>query len=137
MLDHFRNPENYGKPEAVSHSAEGKNQLCGDEITVYLKLDDDFITDVGFEASGCALLIASASMMTKAVKAKSIEEFEQIKNSICQLTGNENSAVESELGDLSIFEEIRNIPARRKCVLLPWITMQSAIDGENETISTE
>jgi nitrogen fixation NifU-like protein len=138
ILDHNKKPRNFRKPEAANHSAEGYNPLCGDQLTVYLNLEGDQVTDVGFEGSGCAISKASASMMTQAVKGKSKEQAENLfKEFHSMVTGElDEETEENHLGNLKIFAGVREFPVRVKCATLPWHTMHAALNNQ-EQITTE
>jgi nitrogen fixation protein NifU and related proteins len=138
ILDHNKKPRNFRKLEAASHSAEGYNPLCGDQLTIYLNVDDDLVKDVGFEGSGCAISKASASMMTQAVKGKSKEQAELLfKEFHSMVTGElDEETQENSLGNLKIFAGVREFPVRVKCATLPWHTMLAALNKQ-EQVSTE
>jgi nitrogen fixation NifU-like protein len=138
ILDHNKKPRNFRKLEAANHSAEGYNPLCGDQLTVYMNLKDDLVTDVGFEGSGCAISKASASMMTQAVKGKSKEQAETLfKEFHSMVTGElDEETEENNLGNLKIFAGVREFPVRVKCATLPWHTMHAALNKEDQ-VSTE
>jgi nitrogen fixation protein NifU and related proteins len=138
ILDHNKKPRNFRKLETANHTAEGYNPLCGDHLTVYMNLEDDCVTDVGFEGSGCAISKASASMMTQAVKGKSKEQaetlFKQFHSMVTGELDEENE--ENTLGNLKIFAGVREFPVRVKCATLPWHTMHAALNKQDQT-STE
>jgi len=138
ILDHNKKPRNFRKLETANHYAEGYNPLCGDHLTVYMNLEDDCVTDVGFEGSGCAISKASASMMTQAVKGKSKEQaetlFKQFHSMVTGELDEENE--ENTLGNLRIFAGVREFPVRVKCATLPWHTMHAALNKQDQT-STE
>ncbi len=138
ILDHNKKPRNFRKLESANHSAEGYNPLCGDQLTVYLHVEDDRVQEVGFEGSGCAISKASASMMTQAVKGKSKEEAETLfKEFHSMVTGElDEETEENHLGHLKIFAGVREFPVRVKCATLPWHTMHAALNKENQ-VSTE
>jgi nitrogen fixation NifU-like protein len=138
ILDHNKKPRNFRKLEAANHRAEGYNPLCGDQLTIYMNLEDDLVTDVGFEGSGCAISKASASMMTQAVKGKSKEQAETLfKEFHSMVTGElDEDTEENTLGNLKIFAGVREFPVRVKCATLPWHTMHAALNKEDQT-STE
>ena len=138
ILDHNKKPRNFRKLETSNHSAEGYNPLCGDQLTVYLNLEDDQVKEVAFEGSGCAISKASASMMTQAVKGKSKEQAEELfKEFHSMVTGElDEETEESNLGNLRIFAGVREFPVRVKCATLPWHTMHAALNKE-EQVSTE
>ena len=138
ILDHNKKPRNFRRLETANHSAEGHNPLCGDQLTVYLNLEDDTVKEVGFEGSGCAISKAAASMMTQAVKGKSKEETEKLFNEFhSMVTGELNEETdENSLGNLKIFAGVREFPVRVKCATLPWHTLHAALNKEAQ-ISTE
>ena len=130
ILDHNKKPRNFRKLENANHSAEGHNPLCGDQLTVYLDLENDLVKDVGFEGSGCAISKASASMMTQAVKGKSKKQAENLFNEFhSMVTGELNEETEdNHLGHLKIFAGVREFPVRVKCASLPWHTLHAALN---------
>ena len=138
ILDHNKKPRNFRKLETANHTAEGYNPLCGDQLTIYVNLEDDRVTDVGFEGSGCAISKASASMMTQAVKGKSKEQAETLfKEFHSMVTGElDEENEENTLGNLKIFAGVREFPVRVKCATLPWHTMHAALNKEDKA-STE
>ena len=138
ILDHNKKPRNFRKLESANYQAEGYNPLCGDQLTVYINLEDDLVADVGFEGSGCAISKASASMMTQAVKGKSKEHAENLfKEFHSMVTGELDEETEdNSLGNLKIFAGVREFPVRVKCATLPWHTLQAALNKEDK-ISTE
>ena len=138
ILDHNKKPRNFRKLETANHSAEGYNPLCGDQLTVYLDLEDGLVKDVGFEGSGCAISKAAASMMTQAVKGKSKEQVENLFSEFhSMVTGELNEETEeNNLGNLKIFAGVREFPVRVKCATLPWHTLHAALNKEAQ-ISTE
>ena len=138
ILDHNKKPRNFRKLENANHSAEGYNPLCGDQLTVYLDLENDLVKDVGFEGSGCAISKAAASMMTQAVKGKSKEQAENLFNEFhSMVTGELNEETErNSLGNLKIFAGVREFPVRVKCATLPWHTLHAALNKEDQ-VSTE
>jgi nitrogen fixation NifU-like protein len=136
ILDHNRRPRNFRVIEDGS-SAEGFNPLCGDRVTVYLKVENGTIKDVSFQGSGCAISKASASLMTESVKGKTIEEaaalFDRFQRMI---TGPGDNPSES-LGKLTVLAGVRQFPVRVKCATLAWHTLRSAVDARNGVVSTE
>jgi nitrogen fixation protein NifU and related proteins len=138
ILDHNKKPRNFHKLEGANRTAEGYNPLCGDQLTVYLQLEDDVVKDVSFEGSGCAISKAAASMMTQSVKGKTKEEAERLFH---EFHGMVTGALDEEttpnhLGRLTIFAGVRDYPARVKCASLSWHTMHAALSGEG-AVSTE
>ena len=138
ILDHNKKPRNFRKLETANHSAEGYNPLCGDQLTVYLNLEDDLVKEVGFEGSGCAISKAAASMMTQAVKGKSKEQVENLFLEFhSMVTGELNEETEeNSLGNLKIFAGVREFPVRVKCATLAWHTLHAALNNE-ALVSTE
>ena len=140
VMDHNRRPRNFRILEEANRTSEGFNPLCGDKITLYLKVEDDVISDVAFQGEGCAISKASASMMTEGIKGKSEEEAEKIFDSfrtmVVREPGEEYDA--SLLGDLEILSGVSQYPVRIKCATLSWHTLIAALDGTSkESVSTE
>jgi nitrogen fixation NifU-like protein len=133
ILDHNRRPKNYGSLEGATSTAEGRNPLCGDEVTVELRVANDAIDDVRFTASGCAVSRAAASIMTQAVKGKSRREVEVLFTQFHDLvTGKlKPSPIEARaLGEMAAFSGVARFPMRVKCASMPWHTLQKALrDG--------
>ena len=139
ILEHNKKPRNFRKIEHPTHFAEGYNPLCGDHLTVYLKVNDEnLIDDVSFEGSGCAISQASASMMTTAVKGKSIAEAEKLFEQFHRLVIGEIHPDKDPnlLGKLAVFSSIWQYPARVKCAILSWHAMHGALN-KIQTVSTE
>jgi nitrogen fixation protein NifU and related proteins len=138
ILDHNKKPRNFRKLESANHSAEGFNPLCGDQLTVYLDLEDGAVKEISFEGSGCAISKAAASMMTQAVKGKSKQEAEQLFTEFHQMVTGEldEETTTNGLGNLKIFSGVREFPVRVKCASLPWHTMHAALNNQAIT-STE
>jgi len=138
ILDHNKKPRNFRKLENANHTAEGYNPLCGDQLTIYVALENDLVKEVGFEGSGCAISKAAASMMTQAVKGKSKEQAEHLFQEFhSMVTGELNEETEkNSLGNLKIFAGVREFPVRVKCATLPWHTLHAALNKEDQ-VSTE
>lgn len=138
ILDHNKKPRNFRKLENANHTADGYNPLCGDQLTIYLDLEDGLVKEVGFEGSGCAISKASASMMTQAVKGKSKEQAENLFQEFhSMVTGELNEETEeNQLGNLKIFAGVREFPVRVKCATLAWHTLHAALNKQDQ-ISTE
>lgn len=132
ILDHNRAPRNYGELPGASSSAAGRNPLCGDEVTIWLRVDDDVITDVSFVGHGCAISKASASMMTQAVKGKSRADAESIFERFhAMVTGHyPEAAADAALGKLKVFSGVARFPTRVKCASLAWHAMREALGAE-------
>lgn len=138
ILEHSKAPRNYRQLAAANHHAEGFNPLCGDHFTVYLEMEGDAIRDVSFQGSGCAISKASASMMTQAVKGKSTAEAGKLFDTFHKLvTTGESNGNQSDLGKLAVFSGVSEFPVRVKCATLAWHTLQAAIEGNQDQVSTE
>ncbi len=138
IVDHNRSPRNFGKLDNPDRTLEGFNPLCGDRLTLYLKLDDNQIDDISFDGSGCAISVASASLMTDAMKGKTTEEAEDIFNNFHDLVASDADNVDMEkLGKLAALAGVREYPTRVKCATLCWHTLHSALEGEDSAVSTE
>ncbi len=138
ILDHNKKPRNFHKLLTANRAAEGHNPLCGDQLAVYLQIEDELIKDVSFEGSGCAISKAAASMMTQSVKGKTRKEAETLFHEFHGMVTGEldEQATPNHLGRLTIFAGVRDFPARVKCASLSWHTMNAALNGE-EIASTE
>jgi nitrogen fixation protein NifU and related proteins len=140
ILDHSKRPRNFGEPAGANRKAEGYNPLCGDRETVFVRLEDDRLKDVGFRGAGCAISTASASMMTEAVKGRTRAEaealFERFHDLITGRDGHSGAGA-PELGKLAVFSGVREFPVRVKCATLPWHTLKAALAGAETTVSTE
>ena len=139
ILDHNKKPRNYKVIDAADRHQEGYNPLCGDRLTLYLRMDGDQIADVGFQGSGCAISKAAASMMTIAVKGKTKEEADLLFNEFHRMVRGEldPETEENHLGRLKIFAGVREFPARVKCASLSWHTLHAALEGDPDPVSTE
>ena len=141
ILDHSRKPRNF---HVLQHArcASGHNPLCGDRVSVFLDLAGGVIREVSFQGNGCAISTASASMMTEALKGKTLEEAQRLFGLFHELvtTGSDASSPEGEeaLGKLAVFEGVREFPVRVKCATLPWHTFRAAVEGRaDEPVRTE
>jgi nitrogen fixation protein NifU and related proteins len=137
ILEHSKAPRNYRELKSASHHAEGYNPLCGDHFTVYLHLEDGKIQDVSFQGSGCAISKASASMMTQSIKGKSREEAAAIFARFHELVTGHGSAENELLGKLAAFAGVCEFPVRVKCATLAWHTLQAALEGTQQKVTTE
>jgi nitrogen fixation NifU-like protein len=139
ILDHNKNPRNFGEADGANRSANRFNPLCGDKITVTLLLEDDVVKDVAFTGSGCAISTASASLMTESVRGKTVEDALRIFDDFHELvTSDPTVEVDAAgLGKLAVFGGVREFPVRVKCATLAWHTLKSALDGAGEVARTE
>ena len=139
IIDHGRRPRNFGELEDATRTAEGFNPLCGDQLTLYVKLADGRIADIAFQGAGCAISQASASLMTTALKGKSQDEaldlFERVH---AMLTEGPNANVQpEELGKLAVLSGVWEFPMRVKCATLAWHTLRSVLEPDGARVSTE
>jgi nitrogen fixation protein NifU and related proteins len=137
ILDHNRKPRNFGQLDHPDASADGHNPLCGDRLTISLKMQGDRVEDVRFEGKGCAISTASASLMTEAVKGKDKAAIGALFTRIHNLLTDQNAVAAPELGKLAALSGVREFPARVKCASLCWHTLNAALDQSSSTISTE
>ena len=138
IVDHDRKPRNFRRLERATASAEGYNPLCGDRVAVEIELGDDVIRDVGFQGVGCAISKASASMMTEALKGRSVAEAEaEFDRFHAVVTGGAGAADTAALGKLAVFGGVREFPSRIKCATLPWHALRAALGGRREPVCTE
>ncbi len=139
ILDHARSPRHFGKLDDITHTAEGINPLCGDKLKLYLNIDADrTISAVAFEGSGCAISVASASLLTETVMglncAAALKFVDDIRT---LLAGNEEPAAGPDLGKLKSLAGVRDFPSRVKCATLAWHALASAINSDNGLVTTE
>jgi nitrogen fixation protein NifU and related proteins len=142
ILDHNKKPHNFRAMPEANSQADGFNRLCGDKVTIFLKMDGDRIADVSFQGSGCAISTASASILTDAVKGKTRAEAESLFQVFHDLVtghkrGNGNNSQPPPLGKLAVFSGVSEYPARVKCASLAWHTLHNALQGSHEVVSTE
>ena len=138
IIEHNKKPRNYGDLEPCTHHAHGLNPLCGDDIVLKVVVADGVVQDLRFLGEGCAISKASSSLMTVNVKGKSLAEAElMVEQFRAMIRGTLDTAVQPNvLGRLSLFQNVKNLPSRVKCAVLPWATLHSALHGL-ETVSTE
>ena len=136
IIDHGKHPRNFGMLAQANHVQVGYNPLCGDKLTVYLIEKNGVIEDVKFEGVGCAISVASASLMTEAVKGKSIESVNILFDLFHHLV-TEGHTTSDQLGKLAVFSGVAEFPVRVKCASLSWHTLKAAIDNDTKPVSTE
>lgn len=138
ILDHNRKPRNFREMENADRRVEGRNPLCGDELTLWLKLDGNRVADISFKGSGCAVSKSSASLMTSTVKGKTVDEtmtlFDRFHDMI---TGKLPEAERANMGSLAALGGVSKFPIRVKCASLAWHALKSALEGEGNSVSTE
>ena len=138
ILDHNKNPHNFQVLESANRSAEGHNPLCGDSVQIYLQVDNDRITNISFQGSGCAISKASASLMTDAMKGKTLSEAEdQFRKFHTMLTDPTSAPDLDQMGKLAVFSGVRGYPARVKCATLSWHTLKAALENAQTLVTTE
>jgi nitrogen fixation protein NifU and related proteins len=138
ILEHSKAPRNFRELKDADHKAEGYNPLCGDHFTVFLQMQGDSIRDITFQGSGCAISKASASMMTQSLKGKTIKDAEELFERFHQVvTGQHGNGTQAELGKLAVFSGVSEFPTRVKCATLAWHTLQAALEGKQDAVSTE
>ena len=137
IVDHNRSPRNFGVIDDADKILEGFNPLCGDKLKLYIKTDGQNINDIAFDGSGCAISIASASLMTDAMKNKSIDEAESLFNEFHALITTEEKFDSKHLGKLTVLAGVKDFPGRVKCASLCWHTLHSALMGDNKSVTTE
>jgi len=141
ILDHNQSPRNRRALDGAARHAEGYNPLCGDQVTIHVKLEADRIADVAFEGHGCAISTASASMMTEALKGKTLDEaramFQAFHTILTAEAEKDAGPAPDRLGKLAVFAGVCEFPMRVKCATLPWHTLLAALENKGETATTE
>ncbi|MGQ0614313.1 MAG: Fe-S cluster assembly sulfur transfer protein SufU [Planctomycetaceae bacterium] len=137
ILDHGRQPRNCKRLERASHEALGHNPLCGDRLQVFVEVLGDTVRDVSFLGTGCAISTASASLMTEALKGKSLAEAEALFRGFHAMLTGPSAPDAARLKKLAVFAGVRDFPVRVKCATLPWHTFHAALDKKSEAVSTE
>lgn len=140
ILDHSKQPRNFRRPDGCNHEAKGDNPLCGDKVTVFLTIKDGKVADVGFQGRGCAISVASASLMTEIIKGKTEAEAREVFGRFHDaMTGRSacHGAAAGELDKLTVLSGVREYPMRVKCATLSWHTLMAALDDRRGNVSTE
>jgi nitrogen fixation protein NifU and related proteins len=138
IFDHNRNPRNFRVMDDADRKVEGFNPLCGDRLTLFLKMDGDKITDASFQGSGCAISTASVSLMTEIIKGKTETEADALFKTFHEMTTGKDEQINLEaVGKLAVLAGVREYPARVKCATLAWHTLDAALKNEQKSISTE
>ncbi len=137
IVDHNRNPRNFRAMPDADRKAEGFNPLCGDRLTLYVKIEDDRVADVSFDGTGCAISVASASLLTESVKGRTVRQAEDLFSTMHDLLTRQDVAVDvPALGKLGALSGVREFPARVKCASLCWHTLDAALNSK-ESVCTE
>lgn len=139
ILDHHKKPRNFHKLQNANRQADGYNPLCGDKLSVYMRIEEGIVKEIGFIGTGCAISTASASMMTESLKGKTEAEAKAAFEKFHALVTNhsETQADPASLGKLAVFSGVREYPVRVKCATLAWHTMRAALEGSKKTVATE
>ncbi len=139
ILDHTKKPRNFRPMEQPTHFCHGRNPLCGDEVTVFLKVDGGTVNDASFQGKGCSICTSSTSMMTEHVKGKSVQDVEAAFGEFHKMILGEfdPNAGPNHLGKLKVFEGVKEYPARTKCATLPWHAVHTALAGAGDEVTTE
>ena len=137
ILDHNKHPRNFGKLEPADAKADGHNPLCGDRLSVFVKMDGNRVEDLRFEGKGCAISTASASLMTEAVKGKDKAAIHDLFEKVHNLLTQQDAEPGAELGKLAALSGVREFPSRVKCASLCWHTLNAALDRSANSVSTE
>ena len=138
LLEHNNRPKNFKELADATAQADGYNPLCGDRVSLYLKVEDGCVADVGFQGSGCAISRASASMLTQSIKGQTVAKAQEIFQAFHTMMTEPDAVLDYDtLGDLETLSGVIDYPARIKCAILAWHTMVSALDGNDEPVTTE
>jgi nitrogen fixation protein NifU and related proteins len=137
ILDHNRTPRNFGRLEPADGRAQGHNPLCGDELSLFVRLDGERIADVRFEGKGCAISTASASLMTEAVRGKDRAAVRELFDKVHTLLTQQDAPLDDSLGKLAALSGVREFPARVKCASLCWHTLNAALGSGPTAVTTE
>ncbi len=133
ILDHNKRPRNFRRIDSASHHAEGHNPLCGDKLSLFVQVDDDVVTDIAFQGSGCAISKASASLMTDSVKGRGVADVRALFEQFHRMVTTPIDQPVEDLGKLAVLAGVREFPVRVKCASLAWHTLKAALDRKAET----
>ena len=128
ILDHHKRPRNFRKLETANRQAEGYNPLCGDKVSLYLKVENGILRDIGFQGSGCAISTASASMMTEIVKGQTLHDADAAAKGFTERMASREPPPQELEQDVDALQGVKKYPARVKCALLPWTTLRESVD---------
>ena len=137
IIDHNRHPRNFGKPDTFTHKLEGFNPLCGDKLVLYIDMPANIIQGVGFDGEGCAISVASASLMTDMIKGENMDTAQRMFEKFHTLVSTDEKLEDENLGKLEALAGVRDFPSRVKCATLCWHTLNALLHDRHEPISTE
>jgi nitrogen fixation NifU-like protein len=137
VLEHSRQPHNFGRPADVDQEATGFNPLCGDKVSIYLQISGNEIQKAAFEGTGCAICIASASIMTDALTGQPVEKAQELGNQVHAMFKDGSVVQDEALEDMAALASVRHYPSRIKCATLAWTTAAAALSGDTKQVSTE
>lgn len=138
IIDHGKNPRHFKAIEGYTHKLEGYNPLCGDRLTLFLKVKDDLIQEVGFTGTGCAISMASSSLMSEAIKGKSVQEAESLYRRFHNMLTSKEPQTENEgIDKLAVLGGVKEFPTRIKCATLAWHTLKHALQNSEQLVTTE
>jgi nitrogen fixation NifU-like protein len=135
ILDHHKRPRNFRVLIDCTCAAEGVNPSCGDEVKVFIRIEEDVLSDISFQGQGCAISRAAASLMTVRCKGRSSAEVKEVASRVRAMLLETKDAMSADLGDLAALSGVRRFPARVKCALLPWHTLEAALAGRARATS--
>jgi nitrogen fixation NifU-like protein len=137
IVDHNRNPRNFGRLDGANRIADGHNPLCGDRLKLYVEVEGDRVRDIRFEGKGCAISTASASLMSEAIKGHTVTEIDALFGQIHDMLTRQDAPAPASLGKLAALSGVREFPSRVKCASLCWHTLKAALANEQQPVSTE
>jgi len=134
IMDHIKHARNYGEMEEPSFQADGVNALCGDNLTVYVRVESDVLSEAKFKCECCGISMASASIMTEMIKGKSVDDAKRIAAEFLGSFAAEDSAMHADHGRSAVLGIVREFPSRRNCASLAWVALNAALDGEDQAV---
>lgn len=134
IMDHIKHARNYGEMEEPSFQADGVNALCGDNLTVYVRVESDVLSEAKFKCECCGISMASASIMTEMIKGKSVDDAKRIAADFLESFAAEDSAMQADHGRSAVLGIVREFPSRRNCASLAWVALNAALDGEDQAV---
>ena len=134
IMDHIKHARNYGEMKEPSFQADGVNALCGDNLTVYVRVDSDVLSEAQFKCECCGISMASASIMTEMIKGKTVEHARRIAEEFLGSFSEESSQTPADQGRSAVFGIVREFPSRRNCASLAWVALNAALDGKDQAV---